>query len=237
MQDTSSGAAIATLHFSLRIYAKKNDQTCWPSQGSNSIIIAFLGSAAPLQVCKLHGDRSIISLVCFYSNGWFWKRKRKQTKLSGNFLPDPVQPWAPQRLRRAPVALPAKGRSAVLLIWPCASLLNQKWSHYTVPVNPLQGITQLLSNVKGCIWCQKEQLHAWTNTFSNLASNMLQLIPLRTHGVALKVGMILFSATFLCAHIWPDWSGKFWEGTLLWRINHTVTTISWEEIENSFFQL
>lgn len=90
--------------------------------------------------------------------------------------------------------------------------------------------------MKGCIWWQKEQLHVWINTFSNLASTMLILR--RTH-TALKVGMILFSATFLfphtSTHIWPDCLGKFWEATLLCRINHTVTAISWEEVENSSF--
>lgn len=71
----SSGAAIATLYFLLCIYEKKiwSWTTCWPSRGSNSIMLACLGSAALSQVCRLHGDRSRISLVCFDSNGWFQK--------------------------------------------------------------------------------------------------------------------------------------------------------------------
>lgn len=54
-------------------------------QGSNSIIIACLGSAAPSQVCKLHGDRSIISLVCFYSNGWLEKKKQNKRNYMAPF--------------------------------------------------------------------------------------------------------------------------------------------------------
>lgn len=67
-----------------------------------------------------------------------------------------------------------------------------------IPVNLLQGVSQLLSNVKCCIRCQKTTVTRVNKRF--LIWLLLRLILLRSHSVALKAGMILFSATFLFAH-------------------------------------